>query len=131
MSNNILAREQYGFRNKLSTETAMYKLINEVLNALNNGIFVGGIFCDLKRAFDCVNHDTLLSKLEFHGVIGKSSTLIKSYLSDRYQRVVINNGHLYSDWAKIKNAVPPGSILGPLLFLLYCDMLSGRPNYLR
>jgi hypothetical protein len=69
-------------------------------------MFVGGIFCDLERAFECVNHDTLLSKLEFYGVFGKASTLIKSYLSDRYQRVAVNSAHLYSDWRKIKNGVP-------------------------
>jgi hypothetical protein len=76
-------------------------------------MLVGGIFCDLKWAFDCVNHDALLSKLEFYGVFGKASALIKSYLSDRYQRVVVNKEHLYSDWGKIKNGVPPRSILGP------------------
>jgi hypothetical protein len=52
MSNNILANEQYGFRSNSSTERASYKLINEILNALNNKILVGGIFCDLMKAFD-------------------------------------------------------------------------------
>jgi hypothetical protein len=53
MSNNILANEQYGFKSNSSTETALYKLINEILNDLNNKILVSGIFCDLKKAFDC------------------------------------------------------------------------------
>jgi hypothetical protein len=79
---------------------------------------VGGIFCDLKRVFDCVNHNTLLSKLEFYGMVGKASALIKSYLSDRYQKVVVNDGHMYSDWGKIENVVPKDRFLDPYHF--YC-----------
>ena len=60
--NNILVIEQYGFRNNSSTEKASFKLINEILQALNNQLTVGGIFCDLGKVFDSVNHDILLSK---------------------------------------------------------------------
>ena len=55
-NHNILAHEQYGFRNNLSTEAAAFNLLNNVLDALNNKLMVGGIFCDLTKAFDCVNH---------------------------------------------------------------------------
>jgi hypothetical protein len=64
---------------------ATYKLTQEILTALNNKSKVGGIFCDLHKAFDCVNHNILLSKLEFYGIFGKFNTLIKSYLLNRYQ----------------------------------------------
>jgi hypothetical protein len=65
-------------------EKASYNLINNILKALNNEMWVGGIFCDLTKAFDHVNHNTLLSKLKFNGITGRRNNLTKSYLSDRY-----------------------------------------------
>jgi hypothetical protein len=88
VTNNILAVEQFGFRTSLSTEKASYELIDDILNALNNRIMVEGIFCDLQKAFSCINHITLLTKLEFYGITGITYKLIKSYLQGRYQRVV-------------------------------------------
>jgi hypothetical protein len=74
--NNILANDQYGFRRNSSTEKASYKLIHDILSALSNKLSVAGIFCDMEKAFDCVNHDMLLSKLEFYELTGKDSGLI-------------------------------------------------------
>ena len=90
-TNKILASEQYGFRSNCSTETAAYNLINNIIEALNSNKWVVGIFCDLTKAFDYVNHNILLTKLEFYGLTGKAKNLIKSYLNDRYQRVRIKN----------------------------------------
>ena len=91
-NNQILTAAQFGFRYKSSTDLAAYTLTHEILTALNNKITVGGIFCDLHKAFDCVNHGTLLSKMEFYGIVGKTGSLIKSYLQNRY-RVVIKKRH--------------------------------------
>ena len=103
-SYNILAEDQYGFRSYTSTEQAIYQLTNNILKALDSKQLVGGIFCDLTKAFDCVDHDILLDKLEFYGITGIENNLIKSYLMERYQRVIIKNKSsniYYSKWNKI------------------------------
>jgi len=72
---NILSTEQYGFRLGLRTDNATYKLTTEILNAMNNKLLVGGIFCDLEKAFYCINHDILLCKLKFYGISDKALTI--------------------------------------------------------
>jgi len=95
---NILVDEQFGFRNKLATTDAIFKLINETQTALHEKITVGGIFCDLEKAFDSIHHGTLISKLDFYGVKGKTLLWFKSYFRNRYQRVTLTsnvNGQKY------------------------------------
>ena len=79
ISNNILANDQFGFREKLSTEMATYTLLNNVLSSLDRKCFVGGIFCDLRKAFDCINHSILLAKMSFYGIMGIGNKLMKSF----------------------------------------------------
>ena len=119
-SNKLLVGNQFGFRKVIATEDAIFKLTNEILNALNNKTLAGSIFCDLEKAFNSVNRDVLLSKLPYYGVRGKAELLLESYLQNRYQVVQINsylNSNTVSEWTEIRYGDPQGSILGPLLFL--------------
>jgi len=79
-NNKLLEENQYGFRKGLSTDDAIFKLIQEILDTLNNKMKTGSVFCDLQKAFDTVNHKLLLDKLQYYGIKGKAKTLLESYL---------------------------------------------------
>jgi hypothetical protein len=125
--NSILAGEQFGFRKNLSTDKALFSFTEEILSALNNKMHVGGISCDLTKPHDCVNHELLLSKLNFYGIRNIADQWFKSYLHDGKQRVETNtpdsNNSIYSDWGITKHGVPQG----PLLFS-YISMICPQPS---
>jgi retron-type reverse transcriptase len=79
-NNNLLVENQFGFRKGLATDDAIFKLINKILNTLNNKMKTGSVFYDLEKAFDTVNHELLLDKLQYYGIKGQAKTLLESYL---------------------------------------------------
>ena len=115
----ILHGNQYGFRKKSSTHVALLTFIDKVIQAIENGEYAIGVFLDFSKAFDTVDHKILLDKLDHYGIRGCALSWFRSYLSHRFQYVTYNGSQ--SSQQLIKCGVPQGSILGPLLFLVFIN----------
>ena len=123
----ILYELQFGFRAGYSTTHALIHMTEAIRSALDSGSVTCGIFVDFQKAFDTVNHDILLKKLEHYGFRGVINNWFRSYLTDREQKVVING--FESESKILLHGVPQGSVLGPILFLIYINDLHKCIKY--
>ena len=117
MENNILYDKQFGFRKSHSTSHAIITLVTKVSISLDERKIVGGVYLDIRKAFDSISYQILLDKLHKIGIRGNIHCLLKSYLMSRSQYVICNGAK--SDVKFIESGDPQGSILGPLLFILF------------
>ena len=115
-SNNIIHKKQFGFQKGHSTEHAILQLVDQISNSFEKNLFTLGVFIDLSKAFDIVDHDILICKLKNYGVRGNNLKWFESHLNHQKQFISFNNKN--TAFADIKCGVPQGSILGPLSFFI-------------
>jgi len=122
--NGVITETQYGFRKEKCLEIAVQAFIKKIREALDNRKYSVGIFIDLTKAYDTLNHKVLIEKLSSYGIRGITNMWFKSYLSNRRQYIEIKHSDFYnnnvskirSSYKELKLGVPQGSVLGPLLF---------------
>ena len=114
--NKIFHPSQFGFRDNHSTTHALIEMTDQIKEACDRGLYACGVYLDLKKAFDTVNHKILLSKLNHYGIRGIANDWFKSFLVNRTQYTNINGSN--SNPEKVMHGVPQGSVLGPLLFII-------------
>ena len=119
--------EQHGFRNKLSTNTQLINTTTDWANTLNNKGQTDIIFLDFSKSFHKISHKFLLSKLHYYGIGNHTHSWIGAFLSNRSQATVVNGVH--SSYVEVTSGASHGSVLGPMLFLLYTNDINNAITF--
>ena len=119
LENHLLSSAQFGFLRKKCTTLQLLDCLNFMTEHIDSGVPIDVVLLDLQKAFDSVVHSKLLAKLRAYGIAGHVLTWITSFLTNRQQRVKVNSS--FSQWSAVLSGVPQGSILDPLLFILYIN----------